>query len=641
MRIDAINAALNVCCVKKNCIAKSDTNIPELEKDKFEKNISALQSISFNGYKIHIVDGGLHADTMTHFARGIVKKIDDVVEVVLHRAETNKRYSGLKQMTSVRDQLKLLNEEGLAKPGEYVAIPGSAQVHLTSLADKMGLEEKDLRPENVKAYKSKIIDVLSNEYYADKLDYNDQKLYAVPEVIKQINELVGKGVNVYIPAGHPIEFVLKARAAENGVKEDLYNYIATRGRVGREAIMPIIQEIKEENIYKFNLLALSDAHVVNIRDLSGDKDYIFAAYDSCVNDGARGVFNFYPVRNKEGKILGYSFTDKHTIHYPYEEYPDNKGIENISKFVGRKMSDFSYEGNITHIMKSLMAWEEPYDELPDVLYPISCIPKKRFLKDPTLRSKGDYFTKDEKLFFDRNDQGEFIFRKCDCEGSGRPSVVAMWGSCFAAINAIKRDIAADIKRKLPDYIFGREYWDVDTLITEAEHNIYNGKLKTAEFNLNKALKRIEPYQDVVDTFSPNIAANSMLYEVLMKQKKYAEAEAVANRCINAQCRILLRNFKTAANIKDFYSIKFAHYWEYPESELNYFTEQTEKIAKWFKIVADLCHDKGNETASTMARWAADMISNARIPADALVERRANRHINIGDIYNEYHKDYEY
>lgn len=642
MRVYAIGSTPGNCCANKFCAAIPKLKSTGLEiQDTFNKNSPDITTLSFKGYNVHIIDGGLHADTMMHFARGITKTLDDAVEVVLHKAQTNSRHPGLKQMDSVRDQLKLLNEQEIAKPGDFVAITGSAQVYLNNLAEKMGLPAKSIRPGNVKSYKAQILNFMTNPYDAGRLDAKEQNLFAVPEVINQINLLIKKGVNVYLPAGHPIEFDLKGRAAAAGVKDDLYRMIYTRGKKGASSINPIIQELKDENIYKFNLLALSDAHVVNAKDLSGEKDYIFAAFDNCVNDGSRGVFNFYPVRDKTGRVLGYSFTDKRTIHYPFNEYPGNEHIAEISRFVGRKMEDFSYEGNIIHIMRQLMAWEEPYDKMRDVLYPINCYPEKR-LKKENLREKGLFFNVKETHYYDMNDSSEFTFPKCDCEGSGRPSVVPMWGSCFASINAIKRDIAAAIRRKVPAYNFERDYWPVKTILTEAESNIREGKLKTAEFQLNKAIKTLEPHKDVPDTFDQNIYANQLLYDTLIKQKKYEAAEGIANRCINLQSRILLYHFSHAENIKSFYSLNFAHYWEYPQHEVDKFKLETASLAAWFDRVAFLCGQKGNHNTKTIAEWAGRMIRGGyEPPAEALLTRRANGRINIGDIYNEYHETYNF
>lgn len=81
------------------------------------------------------------------------------------------------------------------------------------------------------------------------------------------------------------------------------------------------------------MLALSNAHIVNIKN-KNNKDFIFAAKDGCMNDGARGVYHFSPVRNSYGKIIGYSFTDTSTVEYPYNEFHANEKIANIAKYVG-------------------------------------------------------------------------------------------------------------------------------------------------------------------------------------------------------------------------------------------------------------------------------------------------------------------
>lgn len=53
---------------------------------------------------------------------------------------------------------------------------------------------------------------------------------------------------------------------------------------------------------------------------------------------------------------------------------------------------------------------------------------------------GKYISADKKHIFDINSKDEVLFQKCNCEGSERPSVVSMWGSCFATFNKIKEDI---------------------------------------------------------------------------------------------------------------------------------------------------------------------------------------------------------
>lgn len=639
MKVYAINSALGSGSVKLVSAEKNNNYISATAKeDSFQKSVPDIRTLTFGGFKIHIVDGGLHSSTMTHFARGIVKELDDTVDVVLHKVDTHPRYSGLKQMTSVRDQLKLLNDKEIAKPGEYVAITGSAQVYLSFLEERMGLKPKTLRPEIIKSYKNDILKFLSDEYDARSIDPKGQGFEAVSDVIKEINKLEKRGVHVYLPAGHPIEFDLKYRAGLADAKDDLYNYIFTRGREGGDKILPIINEIKSENVYKFNLLALSDAKVVNVRDLSGEKDYIFAAYDNCVNDGARGVYNFYPVRNALGKVLGYSFTDRKTIHYPYNEYPDNAGIENILKFVGRSHKDFAdqYEGNIVHIMKSLLEWEEPVNTLPDILYPLNIYPKKFPQRNDYLK-KGTLFTKDEKLFFDVNDKGEYIFRRCDCEGSGRPSVVSMWGSCFSTLAAIKRDIASIIKccRRKPN---SEDLGRIRELRNNAEMVLKKtGDDRAFEIELNKLLKAIKPFEDDPKTFEDNLWCHDRLYKSLRFQKKMGPAEWVANSMINLRCRILLHHFKEEEYITDLGTLRSGEYWDYPRKDIERLTKEKDKIADWFYEVKQLCHEKQNTRAEKISEWASRMIRNCHVTyAEPVIKSRANGHIDIKEFYDEYY-----
>ena len=169
------------------------------------------------------------------------------------------------------------------------------------------------------------------------------------------------------------------------------------------------------------------------------------ASPSCVTDRARGVYNFYPVRDRSGNIQGFSFTDRSSIHYTVAEYAGSQDIADIAQFVGLKTSDFSYEGNLIRIMQQLISWEEPINKMPNILYPVGSIYSPKRLREEKIAEKGLYVDRNEKLFFDKNSDNEFIFRKCDCEGSGRPSVVSMWGNCFATINFMTKSVRAQLK----------------------------------------------------------------------------------------------------------------------------------------------------------------------------------------------------
>lgn len=637
MRVYAVSNALNTsCAVQKTRVNKSDTN----KTDSFERSTPIVPQINFGAYKIHIVDGGAHAGVMEHFARAIVKSVDDVVDVIMHKADTNPRYPGMKQMKSIKEQLTHLNEENIAKAGDYVAIPCSAQVQLNQLSDFMNLESKAIKPQNVKSYKEKILKYISSIPGSQRnaMDPNGQGIDHVFGVIQQINALVKKGVNVYLPAGHPIESALKVKTAELGQKDDLYRFIYTRGKEGAETVNKVKEKLVEANAYRFNLLALSDAHVVNVRDLSGRNDYVFAAYDSCVNDGARGVFNFYPVRDKEGKILGYSFTDKRTVQYPVEEFLANDEFANISKFVGKKINECCANGTYTHMMKNMITFEEPHPSFPDKLYFVREIYNPRRLKKEKLLEKGEWVDKNEELFFDVNDSNEVIFKKCDCEGSGRPSVLPMWGSCFATMNAIKRDIAAAVKAKYP-YNIGN-WWDLHNMCTQAEGSLRDKKYKTAEIELNKLIKLAKPFAEIKEARSYGLFGYQKLFELLKQQKKPIAAEGVANGWINLQCIELLDDFRASLLINRPYDMHLARYWDAPEEEIKSFDKKLDLLANTFQEVGRICRLKGNDRAAEVANWAASMFGRrTAAPADAILSRRASGSINIGDIYDAHKSDW--
>lgn len=448
------------------------------------ENLHKREKINFNGYKMHLLDGGLHADTMTHFARAIGRDIAQYTRFTVHPIELLPRNHGLKSLKSLDESLTRLEAENILKPDDFVAIPITAPVELNQLAYSysrwQGVGEK-FTPANIKSKKDDIMAFLSHN--GRQIDDNDQGFGYIPNIIQTINRLVQKGVEVFIPSDHPLEAAIKWEAENLGIKHLLYKYISTGVDEGGQ-INQIIRNLKAKNAYKFNLLTLSDAHVVNLQNYKENGDYIFSAFDSCVTDRARGVYNFCPVRNSDGRVLGYSFTDRKTIDYDYADYPDNQGIENILKFVGRKQDDFSYEGNIINIMRQLLQWEEPVDKMPDVPYPLGCYPKKRFDADKTLISRGMYFNREENLFFDVNKEGEFIFRNCDCEGSGRPSVVSMWGSCFATINLMTKNVRAQLK----------DLFDVKipNLMRLAQESKDSGCLPAAENILKRALELARP-----------------------------------------------------------------------------------------------------------------------------------------------------
>ena len=466
MRVYAIGSTPGACCAVKNSGKRENQN--------------------FNGFKMHLVDGGIHGDTMTHFAKAISSDIADYAKLIYHETGLLPHNKGLKDLASLDECLTKLETQNIVKPDDFISIPCTAPINLNELHGHLNyaFDHSDpITPQNVKSKKDIILRLLSPENnFTSRMDKENQGFSHIYNIIQTINRLVKKGVNVYIPSDHPLEAAIKGRAKDTGLSDSLYRYIATGYDKGGE-IADLIKGLKSNNVYKFNLLTLSDAHIVNLQNRLESGDYIFSAFDSCVTDRARGVYNFCPVRDHNGKVLGYSFTDKTTVQYPYDEYPDNESIANILHFVGKKTSDFSYEGNIIKIMQQLMAWEEPHEKMRNVPYPIGCFPQKRLDKEHILE-KGSFFDPTETLFFDLNHDKELIFRKCDCEGSGRPSVVSMWGNCFATVNLMTKHVRNQLK----------ELFDIKipNLMKLAEESRKADCLPAAETILKRALELAKP-----------------------------------------------------------------------------------------------------------------------------------------------------
>ena len=303
------------------------------------------RTISFCGYPVHIVDGGNHATNMQHFANAISNNMD----IEMYDVEVNPQDANMKQLKSLELELKILNaDHPKFNNNEYVAVPALASVPLLNLQEQYNRimhTNKIFTPENLKANKKNLLKFLETIYenpnkYRQYIQYMDSKTQGIEYaygVIQEINKAKANGAKIYIPSGHPQDTTLKWLAEQRGLKPELYNYIAT-GIDKDGKIKKLTQEIKNNNWYDFNLLSLSNANVVEVKGTTGVQDYMFAAYDSCVTDGARGVYNFSPIR-KNGKLIGYSYTNTNTNEYPYEEFPANSEISNIVDFVGKNIDE--------------------------------------------------------------------------------------------------------------------------------------------------------------------------------------------------------------------------------------------------------------------------------------------------------------
>ncbi len=423
------------------------------------ENSSNLNSrqINFSRRNVHILDGGAHGGYIKHFAESMIKDLHSDVDIKFHNVRTNPKVESVKQLWELEGTLRYLNESDQIKKGDFVSIPGQAAVSLLNLNERIWnvlREGLNLTSDNVKKHKDIILRFLNNIYhnrnsFTEQIKYMDdlgQGIENTYGVIQEINRLTQKGVNVYIPAGHPDDNSIKWLAGERNQKEDLYKFISTGNKQFSPVVNDIINTVRNNGWYEFNLLSLANAHIVNVMDKNGE-EYLFASRDGLANDRARGVYNFTPIRDGWGKIKGYSYRDESTVDYPYDEFPDNDKIANINKFVGLNIMGLFADENEHKKYRELVKLGKSTNSLPDKLYKISEVFDENEISRRKLNYLGGFINNNQKLVFDINSQGKVLFQKCNCEGSERPSVKSMWGCCFATIGAIKRDIRKAMERK--------------------------------------------------------------------------------------------------------------------------------------------------------------------------------------------------
>lgn len=690
MRIDTI--CLNIQ-ISKRCLPLVETktfsqiNFSD-RKDIFIK--SSFQSvaknsyslISFCGYPVYIVDGGNHATNMQHFANAISNNMDTEI----YDVEVNVQDANIKQLKSLEKELKILNHEHPKfNNNEYVAVPALASVPLLNLQEQYNRimhENKIFTPENLKANKKNLLKFLKTIYespnkyrqYIQYMDDKSQGIEYVYGVIQEINKAIANGAKVYIPSGHPQDTTLKWLAGQRGLKPELYNYIAT-GIDKNDSIKHLSQEIKNKNWYDFNLLSLSDANVVGVKGAKGAQDYMFAAYDSCVTDGARGVYNFSPVKER-GELVGYSYTSTTKNEYPYEEFPANNEISNIAMFVGKDSEDVIATPSDIKLFKKISSSNGEFEKIPNKLYPIDSVFSKEEIKERKLRLQGDYVDKSMMLFFRKNEDGKVIFPKCDCEGSGKPSVLSMWGSCFSVMNAIARDIEIQNSQypntnndECPNTELINHKMKVNEVV-EAGINSLNDDEAEKAFNyailLNKAFEASNNIE-LLD-FKPY----QLLGNLHFSNKKYNYANSCYNNAINILAKKILslhndmqiydmlqdyRNYKKAIDDNQNYDVlmckynsysiwkklltsvpqKPAHYTDYKEKFEKGYKEYKNFIqpcAEMFERLNTICNKNQEYYPAKICQKASEDIKKCNDRAEQVLQLRADGIIYIGDLYNE-------
>lgn len=654
------------------------------QPDLFIKNTqtpvikNTISPLSFMGYSVYILDGGNHAQNMTHFAKAINNKWD----VYNKEVKTNYHDNDVKQLESLEWKLKEINFQNplsLDKyhDAAYIAVPVTVNVPLQNLEAQMNAvmgSHTSLTPQNIRTKKDEVLNFLKVLYenpdkyrqyinYMDPLGQGIEKAYGV---IEQINQICEKPkTTVYVPTSHPEYASIKWLSEQRNLEPEIKNFIATGDDVNN-TVYNLKSEIEHNGWYDFNLLTLSEAKSVNLKDASGTNDYIYSAFDSSIKDGARGVYNFTPVRDADGNIKGYSYQDDKTVDYPFEEFPANYEIQNIAKFVGRPLKDVLADAETTQAFKDAVWNNWSREPFQDKLFRVEDV-YPQYERDANKMSlKGDYIDSSMQVFFRKNKDGEVIYPYADAEGSGRPSVLSMWGSSFSIFNAIKNDI--NIKERFNE----RGYYDKETLyakhpkeikrlLKESDELIKNKKYADAEHILQYAvdlekvagLHGYKPLEALGDLYTMqkeyskaencyNTALNELAKKILIK------LEAVDKDCTFSDCSRNKHKFenlqeehldylhnKNAYDKQNYFQKMFSNEPKKPED-----AEPLRKYVKVYNMVLEAsrlfskltenCEIRNEDYPAFACNWAAERMKSPDRVAQEIIKRRADNNTYLGD-----------
>ena len=130
------------------------------------KNQKKRENINFNGFKMHLLDCGEHADTMLHFAKAIGSDIANYTTMTLHEIEPLTYNKGLKSLFSLDKELTRLDAENIVKPNDFVAIPCTAPIELNDLSyhyNRINSSGEKFTPQNID------ICIVGSGIYSEKL----------------------------------------------------------------------------------------------------------------------------------------------------------------------------------------------------------------------------------------------------------------------------------------------------------------------------------------------------------------------------------------------------------------------------------------------------------------------------------------
>ncbi len=431
----------------RNCAGNAAP--PEIPAHNKSRHFNAaVFSVPFCGDRVYMLDGGQHAEDLYYFA----KAIDSDFDLQIMPLELNPKDKRIKQLKSLKESLEKINSLPEEKRPDYIAIPMGIHVALQNLSNQMSkIFEKDIRltPEKTDIQHDgklilKMLKILSdypddNRHYIRALDPLGQGIEFTYPIIQEINKAVASGIKVYLPSGHPTENSIKWLARDRKLKPEFYYYIS-HGQDINGTVAGMKKFVKDHNWYDFNLLGLSNADKVALKD-KNNQDHLFSSYDACITRGARGVYNFTPVR-ENGELKGFSFTDETTVQYPVDKYKMIKNIENLLVFVGKNINEVEASPEEVKNFKAFLNGDDRFtpDDFKNKLFPVEEVFSPEEIKNQRIYLQGEYTDAERKLFFTTRDDGTVLFNKCNYEQTAKPSVVSMWGCCFSLFNAIKEDI---------------------------------------------------------------------------------------------------------------------------------------------------------------------------------------------------------
>ena len=621
-----INPISSLWSVKKTNISNDNYNqgyiqnplLDNTKKDVFVKS-SNIQSakglaIPFLGYDVYIIDGGNHANDMEHF----VKAINENVDVHMYRAENSRDFKYNKPLKNIEEQLNYINRYELTDENSFVAIPVSITVPLQNLAEQYKRITGNyihLKPHTVQSNKEKLLNFLKTLYYNPD-SYRKYIQYMDPEnkgleyaygIIQEINKL--KCRKVYIPVAMPQVKNMEWLAKERGEIPELTNYLAT-GYDKDGKVQNMMNYLKEKEWYDFNLLALSDADVVNMKKMD-NSEHLYSAYDTTIKDGERGVYNFTPIR-ENGKIVGYSFNDTETNEYPYSEFPHKDKVELVSKFVGLSTDEVVADDEKTARFKQALSNNADLSEFSDKLYPVWKLFDENDLYNNKIYDRGDFVDSTLQYYFRRNGDYKIIYPEADSESSGRPSVMGLRDGNYAMMTALSRDVnqrrfldsLIESNVNLQDGIRGR--------LSNARDSIERKDYVAGESYLGVA-------KEYVDIMGGLDRKNMMFMEVykLLAESKYHNGDYLgANGLYNAYLNNLCKNYVEQLKANGFRSV----------------VNERDEITEIFDILADIADKRGEYFPAQHCRRAAKELREGSKLGNIIINRRANDDTNIGDIF---------